>query len=149
MKDVNKYITILNYYIKIKLDEEIELTKEEKSKLSNVNKNFEKGEYNIVYRFKSRNSYFITKNKNIFRIDLTSVKQAYNINNIEDIKLVNESVRYEFMDKHNLYFVSVILSEKDILEFIKNINDYDYFYKFLLLYPIYQYHIKIQYKVSF
>lgn len=90
VKDVNNYITILNYYIKIKLDEEIELTKEEKSKLSNVNKNFEKGEYNIVYRFKSRNSYFITKNKNIFRIDLTSVKQAYNINNIEDAITNNE-----------------------------------------------------------
>lgn len=90
VKDVNNYITILNYYIKIKLDEEIELTKEEKSKLSNVNKNFEKGEYNIVYRFKSRNSYFITKDKNIFRIDLTSVKQAYNINNIEDAITNNE-----------------------------------------------------------
>ena len=90
VKDVNKYITILNYYIKIKLDEELELTKEEKSKLSNVNKNFEKGEYNIVYRFKSRNSYFITKNKNVFRFDLTSVKQANNINNIEDAISKNE-----------------------------------------------------------
>jgi SAM-dependent methyltransferase len=90
VKDVNNYITILNYYIKIKLDEELELTKEEKSKLSNVNKNFEKGEYNIVYRFKSRNSYFITKNKNVFRFDLTSVKQANNINNIEDAISKNE-----------------------------------------------------------
>ena len=90
VKDVNNYITILNYYIKVKLDEELELTKEEKSKLSNVNKNFEKGEYNIVYRFKSRNSYFITKNKNVFRFDLTSVKQANNINNIEDAISKNE-----------------------------------------------------------
>jgi regulator of sigma D len=123
VKDVNNYITILNYYIKIKLDEEIELTKEEKSKLSNVNKNFEKGEYNIVYRFKSRNSYFITKNKNIFRIDLTSVKQAYNINNIEDA-ITNNEVELECLLSDKKVAMEEIFSlSENIIKIVQQTNN--------------------------
>lgn len=123
VKDVNKYITILNYYIKIKLDEELELTKEEKVKLLNVNKNFEKGTYNIVYRFKSRNSYFITKNKNVFRFDLTSVKQAYNINNIEDAIIINEVELECLLSDKKLAMDDIFSLSENIIKIVQQTNN--------------------------
>ena len=48
------------------------------------------------------------------------------INNIEDLKLINEEKRKEFMDKNNLYFVSVKLSQDDINNLYNNINNFEY-----------------------
>lgn len=95
-----------------------------KEKYSNINDRIEKDEiYLEVETVKSCNEMLSPIGGLINKYNEDFME---NINNIEDIKLLDESTRYEFMDKHNLYFVSVILSENDIYEFIKNINDYDY-----------------------
>ena len=90
VKNVENYILIEDFYIKLKLDEELSLSKEEKSNLSNIKKNYPESNYNILYRYKTRTSYYLLKNKNIFQVDLTTVKQAYVINDIE-----NAVTRYE------------------------------------------------------
>lgn len=90
VKDYDKYITMDNYYMKIKLDEELNLDEKEKKKLTNIYKNFEKDKYNIIYRLKNRITHFINKEKNLYKIDLTMTKQAYNINNIENSISKNE-----------------------------------------------------------
>ena len=48
VKDFNRYIIIDSYYLKVKLDEELELTKEEIKKLMDIRGNYKKGEYNII-----------------------------------------------------------------------------------------------------
>jgi hypothetical protein len=90
IKNVENYITIEDFYMKLKLDEELTLTKQELTSLSDIKKNYPKDINNIVYRYKSRTSYYLLKNKNVFQIDLTCVKQASTINDIE--KSIN---RYE------------------------------------------------------
>ena len=95
-----------------------------KEKYSNINDRIEKDEiYLEVETVKSCNEMLSPIGGIINKYNDEFIEK---INNIEDIKLLDKSVRYEFMDKHNLYFVSVILSENDIYEFIKNINDYEY-----------------------
>ena len=70
--------------MKFKLDEELTLSKDEFKNLSDIKKNYTDNIDNITYRYKTRTSYYLLKNKNIFQIDLTNVKQSYYINDIEN-----------------------------------------------------------------
>jgi SAM-dependent methyltransferase len=82
IKDVSNYIQIPDYYMRIKLDSELKLSKDELDKLLNIKENFSK--YTILYRLKQRTSYYIPKDKNIFQIDITTVKQSYKMTDIEN-----------------------------------------------------------------
>lgn len=82
-KNVSNYITLDDIYTRIKLDTEEDITNEEIEKLIKIQKYWKPETYFIGYRFKERTSYYILKEKNIFRIDLTIVKSSNIINNIE------------------------------------------------------------------
>ena len=82
-KNLSEYILLQDIYMKIKMDDEELLSGEEIKKVLDINKNFKNENYSIFYRFKERNSYFIVKEKNIFRIDLTMVRSSNEINNIQ------------------------------------------------------------------
>jgi len=82
-KQKGKYITIEDIYARFKLDKEESISDEELKKLEKVNKIFDPNTYTIIYRYKDRKSYIIEKDKNKFRIDITSVKQTNNINFID------------------------------------------------------------------
>ena len=49
--------------MKFKLDEELKLSKEEFTNLSDIKKNYKENTYNITYRYKTRTSYYLLKNK--------------------------------------------------------------------------------------
>ena len=83
-KYFKSYITVEDLYMRIKLDEEDILDDKEIKKLVNINKNFNIDNYSISFRYKERNSYFIEKGKNVFRLDLTRVKNSSAINKIEE-----------------------------------------------------------------
>lgn len=103
-KYVSKYVTIPNYFMRVKLDkEEEDIKKEEIRKLGKINKNFGEDEYDIIFRYKDRTSYFIKNEKNIFRIDLTKVKTAHNINNLESSNYEYDiEIECEIKDKKNI-----------------------------------------------
>lgn len=46
--------------------------------------------------------------------------------NVEEVQNLSQESREEFMDKHNLYFVKVKMSETDIENFIEEIEEYEY-----------------------
>ena len=94
VKNFSKYILIENYFMKIKMDEELEVSKDELKKLSEVHNNFSNTKYNIIYRLKNRNSYYITKHKNIFKVDLTLTKQSHRINSLEN-SVQNKEIELE------------------------------------------------------
>ena len=75
-KNVSNYITLDDIYTRIKLDTEEDITNEEIEKLIKIQKYWKPETYFIGYRFKERTSYYILKEKNIFRIDLTIVKSS-------------------------------------------------------------------------
>jgi SAM-dependent methyltransferase len=85
IKNVGDYITIGDYFMRIKMDTEDEATKEELKKLSKINEYYKIEDYDIFFRYKDRMSYFIKDKENIFRIDLTKVKKSYNINKLENV----------------------------------------------------------------
>jgi hypothetical protein len=82
-KNVSDYITLEDIYMRIKLDTEEEITENELKKLIKIQKHWKTESYFIGYRFKERTSHYIIKDKNIFRIDLTTVKTSNIINNID------------------------------------------------------------------
>lgn len=82
-KNVSDYITLEDIYTRIKLDTEEDVTDNEIKKLIKIHKYWKPEEYFIGYRFKERTSHYVLKDKNIFRIDLTTVKTSNIINNIE------------------------------------------------------------------
>ena len=81
VKDFENYISISDYYLKIKMDKELQVNDEELKKLKNIKKNFT--DYSIIYRLKQRTTYYIPKSKNVFQIDITNVKQTYFMKDIE------------------------------------------------------------------
>ena len=83
IKNYSRYIKLEDIYMKIKMDIEEKVTPDELKKLQKINKYFDQNSYDIFYRLKERNSYFIVKDKNIFRIDLTNARTSLNINSIE------------------------------------------------------------------
>lgn len=82
-KQRDKYITLEDVYMRFKLDKEEEITKDEMKKLQQINKNYDPDRYSILYRYKDRKSFILEKDKNKFRIDITTVKQTSNINLID------------------------------------------------------------------
>jgi hypothetical protein len=109
MKNTESYVTLEDFYMRIKLDQELELTKEEEKKLEKeVKRNS-----NILFRLKDRSSYFITKYKNIFQVDLTSVRQSHDINTIE-----------ESISKYEIEFECMIKDKKTIMDEIFNIAEF-------------------------
>ena len=113
IKNVENYITLDDFYMKLKLDEELTLTKQEFNDLSNIGKNYSNDSYNITYRYKTRTSYYLLKNKNVFQIDLTCVKQSYAINDIE-----NSINRYEIETE------CLLTDKKTALEDIFSISEF-------------------------
>ena len=103
-KNFKNYITIEDIYMKFKLDVEEDLTKDELDKLCNIKKNWKDDEYTIIFRYKERTSYYIKKEKNIYRIDLTLTRTSYKISNINNSPNRCE-VELEFVkgDKKNIY----------------------------------------------
>lgn len=122
-KNVSTYVLLSDVYLKIKLDYEEDINKKELSKLMKINENYDINTYNISFRFKERFSYFITKGKNIFRIDLTMVKSATLINNIDSKPYHYEiEIECEIKDK-----ATMLVQLFDICEFIiKSIQGSNY-----------------------
>lgn len=83
IKNVSDYITLDDIYMKVKMDLEENISDEEIQKLIKIPKYWKSETYGIIYRFKERTSHYILKDKNIFRIDLTTVKTSNIVNNIE------------------------------------------------------------------
>lgn len=82
-KNVSNYVTLEDIYMRFKLDTEESVSDEELKKLIKLQKYWKPETYTIGYRFKERTSHFILKDKNIFQIDLTTVKSSTVINYIE------------------------------------------------------------------
>ena len=77
IKNYGEYIELDDIYMKVKMDNEEELNSEELKKLKKINKFYDQNDYDIFYRLKERNTYYITKDKNVFAIDLTNVRSSY------------------------------------------------------------------------
>ncbi len=113
-KNISNYIVVEEIYSKFKLDLEEKLSDEEMKKLLKLNKNFDINSYDIIYRFKERSSYFVIKGENVFRIDLTKVRQNTTINNIESSPFRYE-IEIECEIKNKSTFSNQIF---DIIEFV-------------------------------
>jgi len=113
-KNIDKYVTVEDIFSRFKLDSEEELTTEELNKLSKIHKYYNEEEYIILYRLKERQSFYIEKEKNTFRIDLTTTRTNKIINNIESSPFNYEiEIECEMNDKSKL--LSNLL---DVCEFI-------------------------------
>lgn len=73
-KNFSNYVLVEEIYSKFKVDKEEPVTDSEIRKLLEINKHFDQANYNIFYRLKERESFYILKGSNIFRIDLTKVR---------------------------------------------------------------------------
>lgn len=114
VKNVKNYITVDDFYMKLKLDEELKLSSSELSKLSDIKKNYNMDVFNnITYRYKNRTSYYILKNRNVLQIDLTNVKQTNNINNIETS-----------INKYEIEMECLINDKKTALEDIFGVSEF-------------------------
>jgi SAM-dependent methyltransferase len=122
-KNYKDYITVSDIYMRFKLDKEEKVTNEENKKLMKINKSFDMNTYNINFRFKERTSYYILKEKNIFRIDLTMVRTSNKINFIE-----NSIYNYEIEIECEIHDKKTLLNELlSISEFIiKSIQGSNY-----------------------
>lgn len=101
-KNVSDYVLLEDIYMKIKLDTEEELTDDEIKKLIKLQKHWKSETYSIGYRFKERTSHYVLKDKNIFQIDLTTVKSANIINYIESSSPNYEiEIECDIKDKKN------------------------------------------------
>jgi SAM-dependent methyltransferase len=122
-KNISNYITLEDYYMRIKLDNEENLTPDEMKKLLKINSNFDVNTYNIMYRFKERTSYYIVKEKNVYRIDLTKVRTSSHINEIEK-NLFDYEIEIECEIKDKTTIMDEVLN---ICEFIiKSIQSSNY-----------------------
>lgn len=113
-KDVSNYVTIEDIYMRFKLDKEEELTPEEIKKLQNIKKYWDINDYDIIYRFKERTSYSLQKDKNVFRVDLTTTRTSNYINSI-DKSPNNYEIEVECVVKDKTAYFNQIF---DVGEFI-------------------------------
>jgi hypothetical protein len=113
-KNVSEYITLEDIYMRIKLDTEEDVKEDELKKLIKIQKNWKPESYFIGYRFKERTSYYIIKEKNVFRIDLTTVKSSNVINNIESSS-PNYEIEIECEIKDKTKFIPQLF---DVSEFV-------------------------------
>jgi len=103
-KNVSSYITLEDIYMRFKLDKEEELSNEELKKLQNIKKYWDMNDYDIFYRFKERTSYFLQKEKNVYRVDMTSTRTSNQINGIDKSPINYEiEVECEIKDKASVY----------------------------------------------
>jgi hypothetical protein len=122
-KNYKNYVTLEDVYLRIKLDKEEKVTNEEINKLMKINKSFDMNTYNINFRFKERTSYYILKEKNIYRVDLTMVRTSNKINVIESsIYSYEIEIECEIHDKNTL--LSELLSISEFI--IKSIQGSNY-----------------------
>ena len=103
-KNVSSYVTVEDIYMRFKLDLEENVTDEEIEKLIKLQKHWKPETYSIGYRFKERTSHYIIKDKNIFQIDLTTVKSSNVINNIES-SIPNYEIEIESDIKDKIKFL--------------------------------------------
>jgi len=123
IKNFSDYITLEDIYMRIKLDTESDVTDDELKKLIKIQKYWKPESYFIGYRFKERTSHYVIKDKNVFRIDLTTVKSSNIINNIESSS-PNYEIEIESDIKDKTKFVSQLF---EICEFvIKSIQGSNY-----------------------
>jgi len=111
IKNYGEYIELDDIYMKVKMDNEEKINAEELKKLKKINKFFDQNDYDIFYRLKERNTYYITKDKNVFAIDLTNVRASHEINLLEKVPLNYEiEIECNIIDKStftkNLFSVS-------------------------------------------
>jgi SAM-dependent methyltransferase len=106
-KNVSSYVTIEDIYMRFKLDTEENVSNDELNKLMKLQKYWKPETYTIGYRFKERTSHYIIKNKNIFQIDLTTVKSSNVINNIES-SIPNYEIEIESEIKDKSKFLEQI-----------------------------------------
>lgn len=83
IKNVSKYVTLEEIYMRIKMDVEISVTDNELQKLMELQQHWEPNDYTIFYRYKERTTYYIKKEANLFLMDLTTTKMTNQINKIE------------------------------------------------------------------
>jgi len=113
-KNISNYVTLEDIYMRFKLDIEESITDNEIKKLVKLQKYWKSDSYNIIYRFKERTTNYILKGKNVFKIDLTTVKSSNIINNIESSP-TNYEIEIESEIKDKINFVDQIFT---ISEFV-------------------------------
>lgn len=114
VKNISKYVILDDIYMKVKVDNEGSVSKDEILRLHKINANFDVNDYDIIYRFKERTSFTITKNNLPFRIDLTNSRTSYNINTLEKNPMHNE-IELEYVGntsniKDNSVFIESIFN---------------------------------------
>ncbi len=113
-KNFSNYVVLEDIYTKFKLDLEEQLTEDEMKRLLKVSKNFDANSYDILYRFKERSSYFILKDKNVFRIDLTKTRTSTIINKID-----SSPYNYEIEIESEISDKSKFLDDSfDVVQFV-------------------------------
>ncbi|AYV79987.1 MAG: mRNA capping enzyme [Gaeavirus sp.] len=113
-KNISSYITLEDIYMRVKMDKEEDVTLPELHKLQNIKKHWELNDYEIIYRFKERTTFFIQKDKNIYKIDLTNVRTSTQINNID-----KSPIKYEIEVECDIKTKSQVFDQIfDIGEFI-------------------------------
>ena len=101
-KNISSYVLVEDIYMKFKLDTEENITTEDLNKLIKLQKHWKPETYSIIYRYKERTTHYIIKDKNIFQIDLTTVKTSNVINNIESsIPNYEIEIESDIKDKNN------------------------------------------------
>jgi hypothetical protein len=122
-KNISNYVTIEDIYMRFKLDKEEELTNEELKKLQNIKKYWSVNDYDIIFRFKERTTYFLEKGKNIYKIDLTTTRTATQINNI-DKSPYNYEIEVECEPKDKTGYLTEIFDIGEVI--IKVIQQSNY-----------------------
>jgi len=103
-KNFSSYITLEDLYMRVKMDKEEDVSSEDMKKLLNIKKHWDINSYDIIYRFKERTTYYIQKEKNIFKIDLTSTRTSHQINGIDKSPIKYEiEVECEIKDKKTVF----------------------------------------------
>ena len=119
VKNTKNYVTIPDYYMRVKMDEELKIKKEEEKLINDLINNSS----NIIFRLKDRYSYFITKYKNIFQVDLTKTKSTDSISKL-DYGIINNEIEIECIinDKKTILTEAFIVSEY-IIKIVQGSNN--------------------------
>jgi SAM-dependent methyltransferase len=118
VKNISEYIKLDDIYMKVKLDNESSVSKDEILKLHKINSNYDVNDYDIIFRFKERTSFIINKNNFPFRIDLTNSRTSYNINSLEKNPMHNE-IELEYIGD-----VSIIKNKSTFIESLFSISEF-------------------------
>lgn len=122
-KNFSSYVLLEDIYSKFKLDLEEELTEEEMKRLLKISKNFDANSYDIIYRFKERNSYYILKETNVYRVDMTKTRTSTVINKIDNSPY-NYEIEIECEIKNKSTFLNQAFDVIDLI--IKSVQGSNY-----------------------